>query len=109
MGLPGARSVENCTEIVEPAATLAPVGDTDTTVRAAGGGRRRGRRLVEVQMVGRHQTGAGDDEHGQAHDEDRSTSVGPMRRRTCSPDIAAGILLGTIGGSRVPIRPQLPR
>src|ERR1039458_7850281 len=37
MGLPGARSVENCTEMVDPAATFAPVGDTDATVRATGG------------------------------------------------------------------------
>ena len=37
MGLPGARSVENCTEIVDPAATLVPVGDTDDTVSATGG------------------------------------------------------------------------
>ena len=34
IGLPGARSVENCTEMVDPAATLVPVGDTETTVRA---------------------------------------------------------------------------
>ena len=37
MGLPGARSVENCTATVEPAETLAPVGETDVTVRAGGG------------------------------------------------------------------------
>src|ERR1700722_8964556 len=37
MGLPGARLVENCTATVDPAATLAPDGDTDTTVRAGGG------------------------------------------------------------------------
>ncbi len=37
IGLFGARSVENCTVMVEPAATLAPVGETDETVRAGGG------------------------------------------------------------------------
>ena len=37
MGLPGARSVENCTVMVDPAATLAPVGETDATVSAGGG------------------------------------------------------------------------
>ncbi len=37
MGLPGARSVENCTEIVDPAATFVPVGVTDATVSAGGG------------------------------------------------------------------------
>ena len=37
MGLPGARSVENCTATVEPADTLAPVGETEVTVRAGGG------------------------------------------------------------------------
>jgi len=37
MGLPGPRSVENCTEMVDPAATLVPVGDTETTLSAGGG------------------------------------------------------------------------
>src|SRR5271165_5720142 len=37
MGLPGARSVENCTEMVDPAATFVPVGVTPVTVRATGG------------------------------------------------------------------------
>ena len=36
-GLLGARSVENCTVMVEPAATLVPVGETDETVSAGGG------------------------------------------------------------------------
>src|SRR5271170_6653176 len=37
MGLPGARSLENWTEMVEPSATLVPVGVVDTTVSALGG------------------------------------------------------------------------
>jgi hypothetical protein len=37
MGLPGAKFVENSTEMVEPATTLVPVGETDATVRAGGG------------------------------------------------------------------------
>jgi hypothetical protein len=37
MGLPGARSVENWTITVEPADTLAPVGETESTVSAGGG------------------------------------------------------------------------
>src|ERR1700722_1279930 len=37
IGLPGARSVENWTVTVEPAATLAPVGETESTVSAGGG------------------------------------------------------------------------
>ena len=36
-GLFGARSVENCTVIVEPAATLVPVGETEATLSAGGG------------------------------------------------------------------------
>ena len=36
-GLLGARSVENCTVMVEPAATLVPVGETEETVSAGGG------------------------------------------------------------------------
>jgi len=37
MGLLGARSVENCTEMVEPASTLVPFGETEVTVRGGGG------------------------------------------------------------------------
>ena len=36
-GLLGARSVENCTVMVEPAATLVPVGETEETGSAGGG------------------------------------------------------------------------
>src|SRR6185437_4096032 len=38
IGLLGARSVENCTEIVEPASTLVPLGETEVTAKAGGGG-----------------------------------------------------------------------
>ena len=70
IGLPGARSVENWTEIVEPAATLAPVGETEATVRAGGRGGRGGGRLVVCSGRSPARAGAGDDEHGHARDED---------------------------------------
>src|SRR5664280_1739693 len=37
MGLPGARSLENWTEMVEPLSTLSPVGAVATTSNGGGG------------------------------------------------------------------------
>ena len=55
MGLSGARSVENSTEMAAPAATLVPVGETDDTVRAGRRGGRGGRRLIAPPVVDGHE------------------------------------------------------
>ena len=93
MGLPGARAVENWTVTVEPAATLAPVGVTDATVRAGGGAAG----VAEAWLLCSRSTAT---KPPAARTSTRTPTVtmshrrGPLLVRTCSPDIAAGILLG---------------
>ncbi len=74
IGLPGARSVENCTVTVEPAATLAPVGETDRDGEGGRWGGRCGSGLVAVQPVDGHEPAAAMDEHDDAHGDDEPPS-----------------------------------
>ncbi len=70
IGLPGARSVENWTVTVEPAATLAPVGETESTVECGRRGRRRGGGLVAVQPVDGDESAGRDSDDDDADDGD---------------------------------------
>ena len=103
IGLPGARSVESCTVMVDPAATLVPVGVTEVTVRATGGRSRGGLGLVGALVVDDEEAAPGDDEHRQAHGEDH-----PPARAAPSPDVVSrhcsrdstGVESGSTGGFR---------
>ena len=69
-GLLGARSVENCTVMVEPAATLVPVGEIEETVSAGGGAGRGGRGLIAVHAVDGHEATGRDGQHRHADADD---------------------------------------
>ena len=94
MGALGARSVENCTEMVEPAATLEPVGDMDTTLRAGGG-------AVGLAEAGENRTWTATTSPAAATTSATTQMVGithhrlPFACRTCPPwAMAGGILPG---------------
>ena len=81
----GREVVENCTVMVEPAATLAPVGETDET-SAPEGAADGGSGLVAVHAVdGDEATGRdGHDDHATARISHRRV---PLLGRACSPDM----------------------
>src|SRR5277367_6625629 len=93
IGLFGARSVENCTVMVEPAATLVPVGETDETVRAGGG-------LAEVAAAWLlcRRSKATNPPAARMRTTTMTVTIthrrGPFLVRTCSPDMPSGILQG---------------
>ena len=93
MGLPGARSVEKRTEMVEPAATSDPVGETDTTVRAAGGA--VGVAAAWLKCRWSVATRPAPATTSTARPTVRTTHQRGPLRRTCSPDMTAAILPGT--------------
>ena len=92
IGLPGPRSVENCTEMVDPAATLLPVGDTETTLSAGGGAVGVAAAWLKCRLV---TTTAAAATTSTAAPTVRITHHRvPLRLRTCSPVMAAELYLG---------------
>ena len=88
-GVLGARSVENWTEIVEPAATLFPVGEVVTTLSAGGG-------LLGLAEAGVFRTctnttsPAAATASAAAQAARMTHRCGPLSGRACSPELIAG-------------------
>ena len=103
IGLPGARSVENCTAMVDPAATFVPVGVTEVTVRATGGAVGVAAAWLAALVLDDEEAAAGDDEHRQAHGEDHPQARAPptpdVVSRHCSGD-STGVEQGSTDGFR---------
>src|ERR1700728_1628356 len=93
IGLFGARSVEKCTVMVDPAATLVPVGETDETVRAGGGAAE----VAEAWLLCIRSTATKPPAAMMStatHTVTMTHRRVPFPVRACSPDITCGILQG---------------
>src|SRR5580658_1446619 len=96
-GLPGPRAVEKVTEIVEPAATLSPVGEKVATVKGAGGAAMEAAADIPRFRATRTRPPATRITTSAPTPMNHQTCP-PVRGRTCSPaPIATEMLPGLLG------------